>query len=239
MKLDSADAVLESPFPGFDTPLEIAREWLYSGEDCRRQQALLLLVGLEQRYPHAPQIGQVLVLALIDLGQFDEARLKLLDVERRFRNPDEETLARWGRLFREQGEQALVNAETKDDYRRIAVEHFRQSLKKYREAYEVRESHFPLVNCAELLLTIASLDDSDRDENLENSRSLARQLLQSRPNWPDAMPDDNIWHLATEAHGHLLLQEWEFAAEKYREAENQKTVGHSIWPACAKDASAQ
>jgi len=53
------------------------------------------------------------------------------------------------------------------------------------------------------------------------SKALAQQLIKNRRNWPADLPDDRIWHPATEAEARLLLEEWPKAAELYKKAQEQ------------------
>ena len=48
----------ENAFPSYHRPLELARALNRSGEEAKRTEALTLLEGLRQRYPHVLAIGQ-------------------------------------------------------------------------------------------------------------------------------------------------------------------------------------
>jgi hypothetical protein len=50
---------------------------------------------------------------------------------------------------------------------------------------------------------------------------LTQELLERRSSWPHDLPDDNIWHPATEGEAHLLLQNWKEADQLYRQAQAQ------------------
>src|SRR6185369_10589368 len=66
-------------------------------------------------------------------------------------------------------------------------------------------------------------DDSARqiDKLLKDSQKIAREILEQSPSWKQQLLDDNIWIPATAAEAHLLLQEWETAAQLYRQAISQ------------------
>jgi hypothetical protein len=204
-------------FPDYQPPLEEARQLLHSGDPGRRRRAVRLLKELYRDFPHAPQIGQVLVLALIESGDPGVEKV-LREVETRFVNPDEELLCRWGRLFRDQGEQHLTRGEGSPN---LARQFFEKARDKYHEAYQVRHGHYPLVNEAEMCLLLASVDSARKDEYLAEAKRLACHLLATRDSWPKTLPDDDVWHAATAAQGHLILGQGAQAAESYRLALGQ------------------
>ena len=104
--------------------------------------ALRLLDGLRKQYPHVLAIGQEFVLALIESDELDRAELALKSLENTFANLDEETLCRWGRLFKDRGDDyfelpgAVSNRFAPN--RDLAEEFYRKSLEKYDQAYRIR-----------------------------------------------------------------------------------------------------
>ena len=103
----SVEQILETPFPSYHPPLELARALNRSGDRAKRTKALTLLEGLSLRYPHALAVGQELVLALIESGEHDRSEVTLRALEITFANLDEEILCRWGRLFKDWGDDYL------------------------------------------------------------------------------------------------------------------------------------
>ena len=103
----SVDQILKVSFPSYHRPLELARALNRTGDDAKRSMALVLLEGLRKKYPHVLAVGQELILALIESNKYDRAELVLKDLENRFGNLDEETLCRWGRLFKDRGDDYL------------------------------------------------------------------------------------------------------------------------------------
>ncbi|HKI35204.1 MAG TPA: tetratricopeptide repeat-containing protein [Gemmataceae bacterium] len=223
----------------YDVLLERARRWRISNVP---EQAVELLRGLQGRYPLALEIGQELVLALIDANKRDEAQVEMHKLQSQLRNPNEELLSRWGRLFKEDGDRLNphlpdeLKGRSTDDRRpndaELADRFYADSQQKYNQAYQVRLGHYPGINKATLLLVRASLasamQDSERARAFVNqAQRLAGELLERRRrnDWPDDQPDDHkVWHPATEAEALLLLREWKRAADLYRSI--PMTAGH-------------
>ena len=67
----AVDRILQTPFPSYHRPLELARALSRSGVEQDRIDAVGLLDGLSRRYPHAPAFGQELPLALIECGRHE------------------------------------------------------------------------------------------------------------------------------------------------------------------------
>src|ERR1700729_3506105 len=86
----SVERILETPFPSYHKPLELARALNRSGEEAKREDALRLLEGLLKRYPHVLAIGQEYLLGLIECDRHDRAELALRALENTFANLDEE-----------------------------------------------------------------------------------------------------------------------------------------------------
>ncbi len=191
----SVDQVLKTPFPSFHKPLELARALNRSGTDARRVMALDLLHGLRAQYPHLLAIGQELVLALVERNQHDRAETELKALEHTFANLDEESLCRWGRLFKDRGDDclelpgAVSNRFAPNPERAEAF--YRRSLEKYDEAYRIRWGHYPGINKATLLLVLGSLKalqpghpaGSSTSSELLESAELAGKLLGTRAAW--------------------------------------------------------
>jgi hypothetical protein len=225
----SAEQVLATPFPSYHHALELARALNRSGDPERRQKALALLDGLRRRYPHVLAIGLELVLALTERHEHERAEHALKDLEHAFPNLDEESLCRWGRLFKDRGDDydelpgALSNRFPPNLER--AEEFYRRSLAKYDQAYQIRAGHYPGINKATLLLNLGSLKAQRTGQGAGSlkevleSEELARELLENRGSWRADNPDDETtWHPATAGEAHLLCREWAEAAANYREA---------------------
>ncbi len=158
---NTVDQVLKTPFPSYHRPLELARALNRSEGGTERSKALALLDGLRKQYPHVLAVGQEFVLALIESNEHDRAELALKALEHTFANLDEETLCRWGRLFKDRGDDYLdLPGAVSNRFapnRAMALEFYRKSLDKYSQAYRIRSGYYPGINKATLLLMVGSL----------------------------------------------------------------------------------
>jgi hypothetical protein len=235
----SVEQILETPFPSYHLPLELARALNRSGDRAKQTKALTLLEGLSLRYPHALAIGQEHVLALIECGEHDRSELALRALEITFANLDEEILCRWGRLFKDRGDDYLeLPGAVSNRFvpnRDRAVEFYRKALEKYDEAYGIRSGHYPGINKATMLLIVGSLKAEQNGQapgaspprELLESVDLAGKLLENRESWTTDQPYDKpVWHPATQGEAHLLRREWAQAAVLYREAMGAREISH-------------
>ena len=101
----SLDQILKTPFPSYHKPPGAGPIVHRSGNEDDRRKAVELLEGLRERYPHVLAIGQELVLALEECHDPDRAEQLLNTLEKSFLNLDEEFLCRWGRLFKDRGDE--------------------------------------------------------------------------------------------------------------------------------------
>src|ERR1700722_9411321 len=219
-------AMLKWRSAGYDALLERARRWRLSGVREQQVQAEQLLAGLCENYPLALEIGQEWVLALADLDKRTEAQKVLGRLERQLRNPNEELLCRWGRLFKDEGDRInphlplevrqIPPGDARPPKHQLADEFYELALKKYDQAFEIRSGPYPGVNKATLLLVRAALARTIGDVVRSNiwvrdAKELAAVLLQRRAQgkWTNDQADDKeVWHPATEAEALLLLEEW-------------------------------
>ncbi len=224
------EATLKVPFPSYHRPLAWAHQWLSSGDPERKRVAVELLRTLYQRYDHAVAVGQELVLALMESGREaqPEAEATLQGIDARFAKLDEELLCRWGRFYKDHGDRYLglpwlvteipPNPEEARPY-------YLRSLEKYEEAFRIRSGHYPGINTATLQFLLGTLArpagtaSSPEGNEVAKAQAIASRLLEGREKWSELTPKDRtIWHPATAAEAHLLLQEWDPAAREYRVA---------------------
>jgi hypothetical protein len=232
--IPTPEAILAVPFPSYHRPLGWAHQWLCSGDPERKQAAVELLRKLYERYDHAAAVGQELVLALMESGPSAraEAEVTLQAIDARFAKLDEELLCRWGRFYKEHGDRylglpwlaATVAAPPNPD---AARPFYLLSLEKYTEAQRLRQGHYPGINQATLQFLLGTLvrragsaaTAAVPTRELAEAQTLARRLLDGRDQWHESLPNDrSVWHPATAAEAHLLLQEWDQAAREYRVA---------------------
>jgi hypothetical protein len=193
-------------------------------EDCR--WAITLLEGLMKRYPHVLAIGQELVLAQLECREEEKAEDVLAWLDRSFTNLDEETQARWGRLFKDQGDAYVRLPWSEPDGRpadsEMARVFYKKSLDRYDQAYRIRSGHYPGINKATLLLIMGTLQPpipGAPPKEIEASANLAKTLLDNRPRWPVSFTEDEtLWHPATAGEAYLLRRMWDASAQQYRGA---------------------
>jgi tetratricopeptide (TPR) repeat protein len=216
----SPDEILNMSFISYATPLELAHRWALSGNGETLDKAIVLLKGLFDQYPHSLEIGQQLVLCHLEKGEEEPAREILQRLALLSRNPNEEVLARSGRLYRDRADRLLSdeNLDKASATQIHALRMYQQALQEYQKAYLVRKGHYPGINVATLHLLIASLETNQaaRAIHLGESQKLTKILLEDRAKWPSDHPEDVIWHAGTEGEAHLLLRDWETAGDCYR-----------------------
>jgi hypothetical protein len=220
------EAILKVPSPSFHKLLAVARSASRSGviEECRWSVAVL--EGLMKRYPHVLAIGQELVLALLEFKEEEQAEEVLGQLDRSFTNVDEETLCRWGRLFKDQGDAYVRLPWSEPDGRaadpEMARVYYKKSIERYDQAYRIRSGYYPGINKATLLLILGTLQPpiaGAPPREIEESDALAAALLAGRSSWPSSFPEDEtLWHPATAGEANLLRRIWDAAAQQYGDA---------------------
>lgn len=219
----SAAAVLRRRYPSYHKPYQDARAWLREGGE-RKADALALLTQLREEYPHVLVIGNELVLALLENDCHEKGLEELSRLEREFREVDEETRCRWGRVYKQEGDRAWQAGD-----RVRAESRYCQALEQYEFGYGLRQGHYPGINKATMLLLLAAVA-RQRGEGarsvayLRRAEETAEDVLARRDAWPRDLPDDNIWHPATVGEANLLRRRWADAAGQYRAALGEPNV---------------
>lgn len=127
------------------------------------------------------------------------------DGDERCPHPHEETLCRWGRLWKDRGDRWLDAGQDTP----AAACCYREALRFYEQAYALGQNYYPGINVATLSLLVG---DAGRAGNM--ARTL-RDALAQRPRDGSL---DTLWRLATEAEANLLLGEHAQAAVLYQSA---------------------
>ena len=231
MKQPKAETVLKRRFISYCTPLKIARDWGRDNGAEYREQALILLEGLFEQYPHAIEIAEELALSYLEGNDDVRAQAVLDEIQLLSRSPHEEVLARRGRIFRDKADHFVTypvyvgppEVKIGGPFENLAeaLRYFKLALEQYTQSYEIRLGHYPGVNVATLNLLIAAFtsEAGERTERLEKCRSTAKQVISRRQNWPRDYDDDDVWHAASAGEMQLLLQDWPAALENYRHAQ--------------------
>ena len=222
-------AILNKDYPSYQEPVQIIWAWNREGSVTSLPKAEALARALKERYPDVLAVRYELALSLVKQKRRPEALREIEEAGQEFPILDEDTLSLAGRCHKDAADDLFKQGLLAGAEREYGVaEEF------YVKAYDIRKDRFPGVNIAGLRLIRASLlcqivktqtaiNDPDqaktlgqRSEELRRlSETMARELLAGRNSWTERLPDDNIWIAATEADLHLLLQEWDLAAQQY------------------------
>lgn len=167
-------------------------------------------------HPYALPIADELAHVLELQGRDDEAMRLLTDQKRRF-GGSEETLCRFGKLYKKRAARLRVTSPPR------ALASLEEAEEAYRHAYELSHSFYPRINQltmrflrASLRVTLAPLSESQ--PLLREVREDAVLLLQEPAIWRPRLDDDNVWIPAMEGETHLLVGNWPNARSAYEEA---------------------
>jgi 8-oxo-dGTP pyrophosphatase MutT (NUDIX family) len=190
---------------GHHARLAFARVWMQASsqkEPVFFEAALALLDQLNSKFRHVLEIAEWRLLALLELR--DEARVEQEIDNLRRRNVDltYEIVCRHGKLFKKRGEAAWP--ENAPEMPETARRQFEDSLRIYREAWQIDRHYYPGINVAGLLFLLGKPAES---------QTLAEQVRQLAAT--DAGQDH--WAIITEADALFLLDQNEKAMTRYRE----------------------
>lgn len=195
-----------------------ARDWRFRGshEDLETAERSLR-AGLEQ-HPYALPIGDELVLVLEKLGRDDEALALLRKLENQFRDAGEETLCRFGKIFKNRADSRIEK-----NSHAAAISHLIEAEKYYERAFEKSFAFYPRINQltvrflrAALLSQLGQSDEAAKV--LSDVRADAARMLIAPELWRTRLHDDDIWVEAARGETYLLLGDWATAEQAYREA---------------------
>ncbi len=201
--------------------LAFGREWARCRQQPFVEGAVQILEELRDEYPYVVEIGQELALALMELSNLTGDRSIARRAETLLFTLDEqcaivsmETLCRWGRLWKDRGDQ-LFGSEVKAD-REMAHRDYQIAREKYQQAYEqCGNNYYPGINAATLLLLLGNAAEAAR---------LAQSIIDDLDDGRRYRGNELAWVWATLGEAHLILGHCNQAAEYYRRA-----VAH---PAC-------
>jgi len=204
--------------PTFHDVIEQARVWRNSNrpEDLQAAERILT-AGLEQ-HPYALPIGDELVLVLEKQERDEDALMLLRKLETQFRDAGEETLCRFGKIFKKRADRQI-----KKELPAAAIQHLMEAEKYYERAYEKSYAFYPRINQLTLRFLRASLlaqleKAQEAETLLAEVRADAKAMLTVPELWKQRSPDDHIWAEATRGETHLLLGDWTTAEQAYQEA---------------------
>jgi hypothetical protein len=248
------------PRSRWDVQLEKFRTLARSRKDTEISQAVAGLEELSRRIPSAAEIAHELAFALLELAEltgeaeyYQRAIQALIDFENRQQglySRDVEVLCRWGRLWKDRGDQALeqaANAAAASGAEQkpqtppagatgsIALspaQWYQMSATYYRRAYDASQDYYPGINLATLKYLISVLDPDTAAKSAaygggdykklpaDIKRRLESDAAENKPE-----PEDAHWRIASLAEACLLLEDRD-AETYYEHAWNHpRTVG--------------
>lgn len=226
--------------PTYQDVIEEASFWRRTNDlaDLRKAEAILR-AGMGA-HPYALPIGDELVLVLEKQGRDDEALALLRRLMQQHQNGGEETLARFGRIFKKRGEKQLAEGAFA-----MAESSFLESEQHYHRAFEKSRGIFPRINELSVRFLRASIRaylekqpgyEGNRGEHtsaelLQSVLSDANKMLNDPNFWGERKTDDHIWLPATRAEACFLLGEWENSTTGYRDA-IEKAQGAKFYHDC-------
>ncbi len=198
---------------------EIRGTWRRQIDRPTLEAALDRLKSLADEFPYVLAIGHEIVLVLEKLGRIDEAITQLKNLERQFKKLDEETLCRWGKLFKKQ---AITALQPPADLTQ-ALQDLDEAARYYARAFEVQRGFYPRINELSLqFYRAAVLNDLGKTEEarllLEEVRRKAAQMLADSDVWRPRKDDDHVWVLATKGEAAVLAHSWTDAEARYAAA---------------------
>ncbi|HEV3447727.1 MAG TPA: tetratricopeptide repeat-containing protein [Gemmataceae bacterium] len=213
----------------------IRRLWRKSNQAEDLVQAKERLCALRREFLYVLAVGHELVLVLEKLGDVDGAVRALGELERQFKQLDEEMLCRWGKIFKKKGDTALsVRADVTQ-----ALHDFAQAGKYYARAHEIHRGFYPRINELTLQFLQAALQkDLEQHEEsqrlLDDVRRKAQQMLADATVWRSRKDDDHVWLPATKGEAHVLAGDWRQASDRYLDA-LAAARGQQFYADCMRD----
>jgi hypothetical protein len=214
--------------------LEAAGVWRSTGsEDALKTAEDILRQGLIEHHYALPLVDE-LALVLEKQGRDSEAFQLLQDLGERFKDAGEETLARFGKIYKKLADQQIANG-----HYAAADPNLEESERQYGLAFDKSTGFYPRINQLTIRFVRAGvanvLGKPEIAERLVQSvRDDARRMLADPALWLARKPDDYIWIPATQGEANLLLGNWPAAEIAYGEAIHQ-AAGKKFYHYCMCD----
>lgn len=192
-----------------------ARRWVRSRQTPFVAAAVEILTQLRTEYRYLIEIGQELALGLLELSTLcddralaDRAERLLLELDEQTPVVSMETLCRWGRRWKDRGDELSDRAGLADQ--EMSRQAYATALGYYQRAYDLcGRNYYPGINCAALQLLLGHKRPAAR---------LAQAIVDDLDEGRRHRGDELAWVWATLAEGHLILGRVAQAAEYYRRA---------------------
>jgi len=219
------------PLPTYHDILASAEFWRKTNTQADLEKARDILKAGFLEYPYALPIGDELVLVLEELGD-DKAALQVLkDLEHRFKDAGEETLCRFGKIYKKR-----ADLQVAADLLAAAFPSLEESERYYGRAFEKSRGFYPRINELTVRFVRAGVAralglQGEKDALLRDVQQKAEAMLVDPTIWVSRRTDDNIWIPATRGEANVLLGRWAEATAAYREAVRQ-SAGQLFYRHC-------
>ena len=204
--------------PTYHDVIDLARAYRKTNSRDDLLNAEKILRAGYQDHIYALPIGDELALVLEQLGRDDEALDLLKELEVRHRDTGEETLCRFGKIYKKRAYRFADNGNLSP-----AINNLADSERYYARAYEKTFGFYPRINQltarflrAAMLMRIGQVDEVN--QLLNEVKDHAEQMLLKSTVWRERLSDDHIWIQATYGEVNLLLERWPDSERAYREA---------------------
>jgi len=204
--------------PTFVDVLDKTKAWRDSNTPEALEEARKLLEAGVAEYDDALPLGDELVLVFKGQGKLDEAIEWLVRLEQRFKHIGEETLCRWGGIYKLRAKQKMEKGSPG-----AAELDYRESERYYARAYEEYHTFYPRINELTMHFVRAGLAKELRREKeaailLRDVHARAEAMLDDPIVWEQRKRDDAVWTAASRGEACLLLGRWVDASANYSEA---------------------
>ena len=220
--------------PTYHDVLEAAGFWRSTGTtDALTAAEAMLRKGLEEHH-YALPLADELALVLEKQGRDNEAFQLLQDLSERLKDAGEETLARFGKIYKKLADQQIENEHYAAAYPKLE-----ESERQYGLAFDKSTGFYPRINQLTVRFVRAgvakALDKPEvADRLVQSVRDDARKLLADPALWVARNSDDHIWIPATQGEANVLLGNWPAAEIAYGVAIRQ-AAGKKFYHDCMRD----
>jgi hypothetical protein len=201
--------------------LSQAEFWRKTNAHADLEKARDILRDGFREHPYALPIGDELVLVLEKLGDDEAALHTLKDLEHRFKDAGEETLCRFGKIYKKRSDRQMAAGLLA-----AAFPSLEESERYYGRSFEKSRGFYPRINELTVRFVRAAVARAldrraDADSLLRDVQQNAAAMLLDPTVWVSRKIDDNIWIPATRGEANVLLGVWVDAAAGYGEAIRQ------------------
>ncbi len=222
------------PIPTYHDVLEAADFWRSTNTEADLVRAEQILRDGLKKHRYALRLVDELALVLEKQERDNDAFQLLQDYGERLKDVGEETLARFGKIYKK-----LADQQIGQGHYAAANPKLEESERQYALAFDKSTGFYPRINQLTVRFVRAGvamvLGKRDLAYGLVQSvRDDAHALLANPALWMGRKPDDHIWIPATQGEANVLLGNWPAAESAYAEAIRQ-AAGKKFYHDCMRD----